>query len=240
MHINGKLRYNENVSTIVINRKIILQIFSIIFGVLGFFVFRLIAGMSSVTQWFGMISFLMIYAVLLGGSIYSLLPDLAYRSGFIEVRKSVLISSSFFSLMHAFFGFFTVIGGSQYVQQGGGFYAFAVLLGVCALVLVFAATVMLLPYFARRFEEYEGLVWRGLYVAGLLILVHSLVITVHLFPLKIVLAGLYLLTVVLMGLESLRFDRYLSRRLRLLPANVFVVGCFPVTAIIIFWSFFMN
>jgi DMSO/TMAO reductase YedYZ heme-binding membrane subunit len=191
------------------------------------------------TQWYAALAFGFLYIALLIRPLYVTFPALPYEHIALESRRALGISAFFFALLHAYFGFFGFVGGFQGLRYWSDYFAGSLLCGLLALCLLAVAATTSIPYVLRRMGRYGNSLHRCIYVAGILILAHSVTVTIHLLRLRDILVVIYPFLLLLLGLEMLRLDRYATGRYRRLPKRVVTVIGFPLASILLFWSLFL-
>ena len=190
------------------------------------------------TQWSAALAVTFLYVALLIRPLYRTFPHLPYAHVAFESRRALGISACCFALLHAYFGFFKFVGGFSGLQYWSDYYAGSLLCGLVALCLLAIATIASMPYVLRHLGRYGTSIHRSIYVAGILILVHGVTVTIHLLRLRAILVVTYPLLLFLLGLEILQFDRYATVRYPRLPRRVVTLVCLPLVSILLFWSLF--
>lgn len=190
------------------------------------------------TQWYAALAFVFLYIALLIRPLYATFPHLPYERVALECRPALGISAFCFALLHAYFGFFGFVGGFQGLRYWSDYFAGSLLCGLLALCLLAVAAATSIPCVLRHMGRHGSSLHRSVYVAGILILAHSVTVTIHLLRLRGILVVLYPLLLLLLGLEILRLDRYATGRHRRLPKGVVTLIGLPVASTLLFWSLF--
>lgn len=118
-----------------------------------------------------------LYITLLAGPATKLFLWLPFRGAYIKARRALGVSVLYFSLLHAGFAFFIYLGGFSALFSINALYLFGLSLGAVSLCifLVMGLTssdtmVRLLTFPVWKF------IHRFVYLAGILILIHALLI----------------------------------------------------------------
>ena len=190
------------------------------------------------THWYAGIAFAFLYVALLIRPLYTTFPRLPYASTALGSQPAFGISAFYFALLHSYSGFWGFVGGFGGLRYWSGYFASSLCFGLLALCLLTIAAVTSIPYLKRHMGAYWKFAHRFIYVAGVLILIHGVTVTIHLAHLRAILIVTYLSLLFLLGLHILRFDRYAAGRYHALPRRIVTVICFPVVSVVLFWSFF--
>lgn len=190
------------------------------------------------TQWYAALAFVFLYIALLIRPLYVMFPHLPYEDVAVESRQALGVSAFCFALLHAYFGFFGFVGGFQGLRYWSDYFAESLLCGLLALCLLAIATATSVPYLMQRLGRYRNSMHRCIYVAGILILAHSVTVTIHLLRLRAILIVAYPFLLFFLGLEVLRFDRYAAGRYHTLPKRVVTLIGLPIVSGLLFWSLF--
>jgi DMSO/TMAO reductase YedYZ heme-binding membrane subunit len=190
------------------------------------------------TQLFALLASASLYLALLPGPLYEALPRLPGRDLFIAARRAFGVSALALSIPHAYHGFYGFLGGFESLRYWGLDYSISLLFGLIA-------TVLLVPPALTSFDaaaKWLGRRWKRLhrlvYLAGVLALVHSVTVTIHVVDLWPWLAGTYVALVALLLLESLKIDRA-RRGTRSDSWPVTTSVGLPLGAGVLYWSFFL-
>jgi DMSO/TMAO reductase YedYZ heme-binding membrane subunit len=190
------------------------------------------------TQWYAALAFGFLYVALLIRPLYATFPRLPCERVALESRRALGISAFGFALLHAYFGFFRFVGGLDGLQYWSRYFAGSLVCGLLAVGLLGVATAASIPPLARPRGRYAAAMLGCVYVAGILILVHGVTVTIHVIRLRPVLVVTYLFLLFLLGLEILRVDRYTTGRYRRLPRRLVALLGLPLASILLFWSLF--
>ncbi|MEN9328541.1 MAG: hypothetical protein RI947_1349 [Candidatus Parcubacteria bacterium] len=195
-------------------------------------------GTLKAVQWYGFISFAYLYFTLLASPLYTTFPKLPYRPLYFKARKALGLSSFFFALPHAYIGFFGFIQGFEGLQYWSDTYVFSMVCGFIALLIM----AVLALTSASGIKKAMGARWkythRTVYIAGVLILIHGVTVTIHILRLTPLLIASYIAVIFLLTLESIRLDRYFSRY-PIVPRHLVKSLGLPAVSGVLFWSFFL-
>ena len=190
------------------------------------------------TQWYAGIAFAFLYVALSIRPLYTTFPRLPYASTALGSQPAFGISAFYFAVLHSYSGFWGFVGGFGGLRYWSGYFASSLCFGLLALCLLTIAAATSIPYLKRHMGAYWKFAHRFIYVAGVLILIHGVTVTIHLAHLQAILIVTYLSLLFLFGLHILRLDRYAAGRYHALPRRIVTVICFPVVSVVLFWSFF--
>ncbi len=137
----------------------------------------------------------------------------------MKARRALGVSTFFFAFLHAYFGFFGELGGFEGLGFLSDKYILAISLSSIALLILFlmAATSFDWMIGKMTFPKWK-LLHRFVYLAALLSVIHGLILGSDftnfsgVVP-KVFFAGL----VILLGLETVRFDRFLQTHIARWP-----------------------
>jgi DMSO/TMAO reductase YedYZ heme-binding membrane subunit len=191
------------------------------------------------THWYAALAFVFLYLALVIRPLYFVFPRLPHEDVAFDTRRALGVSAFCFAFLHAYFGFFGFVGGIDGLRYWSNYFAGSLLCGLLALGFLALATVTSAPSLTRRLGRYQTLVQRCVYVAAILILAHSVTVTIHLRRLKGILTVAYPFLLFLLGLEVLRLDRYVAGRYQWLPRRVLPLIGLPLVAALLYWSLFL-
>ena len=167
------------------------------------------------TQTYALIAITYLYIALLATPLTRAFKRLPFRGQYIKARRAIGVSACFFALMHARSAFFDLLGGLGGLPFLTGKYLFAISLSFTALVIL---TFMALTSFDFMVAKLSYKRWKFLhrfvYVAGISILIHALMLGTHFQDLSGIIPKVFFIALaVLLILESVRFYRYLQSKL---------------------------
>lgn len=174
------------------------------------------------TQLYALTALGYLYTTLLIGPVIFTFRSLPGRGHIFRARRALGVSTFYFAALHAYLAFFKQLGG----LAGLGFLSnrslLAISLSATALVILLLLT---LTSFDRMVTKLTFRRWKFLhrfvYLAGVLILIHALLLGTHLSDLSAKIPqGLFVALVFLLFLEARRFDAYLQTKItRLTPGS---------------------
>jgi len=161
-----------------------------------------------------------LYLALLVSPLYSAFPQLAYKGLATKARRALGVSSFVFALFHVYLTFFVQLGGFAGLPFLDSTYIWAICLSSLALLILTLMAATSSDWAIRKlsFPRWKWL-HRLVYLAGILIIIHALLLGSDFGGESGSLAGqvaLFLLSILLM-LEALRIDTYLARIAPRLP-----------------------
>lgn len=174
-------------------------------------------GFLKMTQSFGFAAFVLLYFTLLLSAIPDVFPTISYKNTILQARKALGISTLFFSTYHAYFGFFGVIGGFEGWKNLSGNYMWSLAHGLMALGILAFIAIMSVPYILKKMNNAWQYSYRSIYIAGVFMLAHGVALSMHLLTLKALLVGTYIALIVLLGLDIIRIDRFLTQKFVFIP-----------------------
>jgi DMSO/TMAO reductase YedYZ heme-binding membrane subunit len=187
---------------------------------------------------FAYLAFLCLYLTFLIGSLRAVFPALPGREILREARPALGAAAFLFALLHAYDAFFRFIGGFHGLQYWTYAFRWSLLWGFLALVILGLLTLASAPVIRRQLGRFWAPLQKCAYAAGLLVLVHGVTVTVHVFPLWLIFAVSYPFLVLLLVLETVRLDRFLAGTYPHMPHHLGKIAVLPVLLALLTWSFF--
>src|SRR5260221_2281405 len=163
-----------------------------------------------ITQIYAFTALILLYTALLIGPLCYQFRWIPKRALIVKSRRAIGVSAFYFALLHALCAFFEELGGFP-----GLFYLPANYL--IAISLSFTALCILTAMAATSFNRFIGKWWwkplhRFVYLAGILILIHALMLGTHFQDLSTMITRIsFFLLSFLLFLEARRIDAYLER-----------------------------
>ena len=128
-------------------------------------------------EFYGLTSLLLLYIALLASPLTAVYPHIVFKEPYLSVQRAIGVLSFYYALLHVYINFFLQLGGFAGIKYYNGKYSLAVLLGVSALGLLFLATVASVDWVVDRLGiKNWKLFGRLAYLAGIIILIHIIVI----------------------------------------------------------------
>lgn len=171
------------------------------------------------TQTYALLAISYLYISLIISPLHSLFPNLYINRFLIRARRATGVSAFMFALIHACFAFFGQLGGFKGLGFLSNTYLLAITLSFTALTILacMAATSFDRIIAKIGFQKWK-LLHRFVYLAGILIVIHALLLGTHFSTTSgIIYRIASVALVVLLLLEALRLDTYMKRRFELLP-----------------------
>lgn len=164
-------------------------------------------------QIYGLVATFFLYITLLISPLYKVFPSLPGKVIAIKARKALGISAFYFGLLHGGFAFFKLLGGFEGLGFVSTTFLYALILSFLALIILLILSITSLEYCIKILGTRWKIIHRLAYVAGVLILVHALMIGTHFNDLSRLISQLFLYAIfVLFILEALRFDLFYQRK----------------------------
>lgn len=165
-------------------------------------------------QTFAFLSLIYLYLALIISPLFAVFPHLPWHKQIVQSRRSIGIFSFIFALTHAFFAFFGQLHGFAGLTFLTGDYLISLILGFVALEIML---ILALTSFDKAVEYLSFSRWkfihRFVYLAGLLVLIHTVLLGTHYLNLGGFISQLtFLLVALLLMGEAIRFDRYLAKK----------------------------
>lgn len=156
---------------------------AVVFSIaLYFFVLASSGGelVAKLTRYYGLMSLGLLYVVLLIGPAVRVFLWIPYKSKLIFARRGLGISVFYFVVLHSSMAFFLELGGFAGLFYLEGRYLLAVSLGFAAEVILALMAATSFDFAIRKlgYSRWKFL-HRFVYLAGVLILVHALLMGTH-------------------------------------------------------------
>lgn len=149
---------------------------------LYFFVLATSAGelVPKLTRYYGLISYGLLYVVLFIGPAVRVFQWIPYKGKLIFARRGLGISVFYFAVLHSSMAFFLELGGFAGLFYLEGKYLLAVSLGFTAEVILALLAATSFDFAIRKlgYSRWKFL-HRFVYLAGVLILVHTFLMGTH-------------------------------------------------------------
>ena len=131
-------------------------------------------------QWYGFISIGLLYVAMLASPLTKVIPDLVIKEPYSHARRAIGVAAFYYAFLHVYLSFFQQLGGFAGVSYFDAKYNVALLLGIVALVILFVMTATSLDWAIKvmHFKNWK-LLHRLVYIAGLAILLHVMLIGPH-------------------------------------------------------------
>lgn len=172
------------------------------------------------TQVYALISLAYLYLTLLISPFCLEFKNFPFRAQLIRARRATGVSVFYFGTLHACLAFFGQLKGFSGLGFLSGKYLLAISLSFIALIifLSMAATAVDRVIKKMTYPKWKFL-HRFIYLAGLLVLIHALMLGTHFSDLYTVVPQIFFLAVsFLLFLEGKRIDAYLRKKQAALPS----------------------
>ena len=164
-----------------------------------------------IEQIFGFISAGLIAAALLASPLTKTFPRAPYNAVYLHARRAIGVLAFYYAFLHVCVSFFVQLGGFDGIKYYSSKYSLAILLGVVALVVLFLMAATSLDWAVRvmSFRRWK-LLHRFIYLAGLAIVVHVLLIGSHFSTLNVISVLAAVVIVVLLRFEVPRLHTWVK------------------------------
>lgn len=161
-----------------------------------------------IEQFFGFISVLLLYLAMLASPLTKAYPNLPLKGSYLHARRAIGVLAFYYALLHAALAFYKQLGGPDGIQYYSSKYNWSLLFGVVSLAILFVMTVTSLDWAVQKlsFKRWK-LLHRLVYLAGLSILIHVVLIGSHYEQWGFLSSFTAVAVTVLLWLEGLRIIR---------------------------------
>ena len=158
-----------------------------------------------IEQSFGFVSILLLYIALLASPLTKVFPNLSFKDGYIHARRAIGVMAFYFAFLHTYLTFYKQLNGFTGIQYYNSKYSLSLLLGTIGFGILLILTITSLDWAVStlRFKNWK-LLHRLVYIAGLTVLLHIVIIGPHYVGLGFVSALSYVGVVILLLLEAMR------------------------------------
>lgn len=170
-------------------------------------------------QVFALTAFSFVYLALVIRPFYSAFKFFPLNKLQSNLQKGFIFFSLYFGLLHGAISFFGQLGGFPGLGFLSDKYLTAIFLSFSALLIILLVSLSHIDFLKGRINLPKGGYLPGLfYTAGILILVHALMLGTHFQDLSASIPEIMImLAALLLALESLRIDRYLQEKFSVIP-----------------------
>jgi len=161
-----------------------------------------------IEQTFAFISFLLLYLAVLASPFTKVFPKLSINSYYLHARRAIGVLSFYYAFLHVYISFFTQLNGFDGLQFLNTRYTVSILLGFIALGILAIMTLTSMDWVVKKmhFKNWK-LLHRLVYIAGLSILVHIVIIGPHFMNISVLGISTYAALAFLVILEAIRIRR---------------------------------
>lgn len=158
-----------------------------------------------IEQFFGFISVLLFYVALLASPLTKVFPNFSLKEQYIHARRAIGVLSFYYAFLHTYITFYKQLNGFTGVQYYNSKYSLSILLGVVGLGVLFILAITSLDWVVDLFGfKYWKLLHRLVYIAGIAILLHVVIIGTHFLKLSFLGVITYIAIGFLVVLEVIR------------------------------------
>ncbi len=187
------------------------------------------------TQTFALTAFTFLYLAVIQKSLvfnFKNNPLVAFQS---KYSFTFLVSASYFGMLHASFAFFGQLGGFEGLSFLSDKFILAIVLSFTALCVLFLLSMQLFVERIKKIKYVNNL----LYVVGILILIHALMLGTHLQTLSDTIPQIFFTALsFLFLLEIFRVDFFLKNRYQsYLRVSIFSIPLFALLSVAIVYFF---
>lgn len=171
------------------------------------------------TQYYAFAALIFLYITLLISPLYSLFPTLPYKPLLFKAKRALGVSAFFFGLLHGSLAFFVLLGGFNGLGFLSNTYIYSISIGFTALIILALLAATSFDKAVGKLGRRWKLIHQMIYIAGILIVIHALLIGSHYGNLSRFIPALsFALLSILLLLEAIRLDIYLMKKVETYPA----------------------
>ncbi len=164
------------------------------------------------TQTYALLALSYLYFALLATPLYLVFPRFPFQALYLKARRALGVSAFLFAALHGTIALFGLLGGPLKLIFLNSNYLIPVIFGQIALLILFIMAIVSFDYAVYKLGKKWKLIHRFVYLAGLLILLHFLMIGSHFErPTLIFLIYTNAITI-LLTLEAIRFNRFIKEK----------------------------
>lgn len=226
--LKSNIRFYVLVSSIVLS--------GIIYAVTAFIIPPGYTQSVLLEEYYGFLSLFYLYLALLAGPFCYTFNAFPYRGQFLKARRALGVCAFYFAYLHTTITLFFMLGGVGGLTYLDGQELGAVLTGFIALFIMLVLTITSFDFAVDKltFRKWK-LIHRLVYLAGILVLVHVLLIGIHYSSLSGLIPQITLLALVfLLLLEAPRFDTILKKFMDVPTLNFSTVVILLIFAVFYF------
>ncbi len=171
------------------------------------------------TQVYALASVTYLYLAMLAGPLTYTFRFLPFRGHYLKARRAIGVSAFYFGLLHGSIAFFGQLGGFEGLAYLSSNYLIAISLSFTALVILSAMAITSFDFMIAKmkFKKWKML-HRLVYLAGVFILIHALMLGTHFRDLSAAIPQIMFISVFfLLMLEGLRIDYFIQNKFPTLP-----------------------
>lgn len=164
-----------------------------------------------IEQSFGFISFLLLYIAVLASPFTKVFPKLELNNYYLHARRAIGVLSFYYAFLHVYITFFSQLNGFAGLSYFDARYNTALLAGCITLGILAIMTMTSLDWAVRvmHFKNWK-LLHRLVYIAGIALLVHVVIIGPHYAHVSLLGIFTYACLAFLLLLEILRIRKAIT------------------------------
>ena len=177
------------------------------------------------TQIYALTAVIYLYLALLAGPFCYMFGWFPFKAQYLKSRRALGVSAFYFAFLHTCLAFFGQLGGFEGLGFLSGKYLIAISLSVTALTILLFMAITSFDKVINwmKFKRWK-LLHRLVYLAGILILIHALMLGTHFQNLwEFIPQAFFTALVFLLFLEIVRIDAFFKKRFKRF-ANVSIVS----------------
>jgi len=185
------------------------------------------------SQIYSLTALTLLYITILISPLFATFPNFPFKPYIIKARKGLGVSAFFFGSLHGITSFFKLLGGFQGLSFLNPDYIQAIVLSATALSILTLMAITSIHFFIEKLGVWWKRLHRLVYLAGILILIHALMLGTHFADLSTAIPQICLVAIiVLILLEFVRIDHYLTRKFSHLPPFITAITLSAVASLI--------
>jgi DMSO/TMAO reductase YedYZ heme-binding membrane subunit len=187
---------------------------------------------------YALVSLIYLYAALLISPLYSNFKRFPLKAYLLRSRRALGASAFLFALLHVYYEFIKLLGGFSGLQYLTPKYYFATLLGIIDFGILLLLAITSIDYAVKKLAKGWKTLHRLVYLVGLLIIIHAMILGVHFINLSNTIPTIFFGAVAfLLSLESLRFDAYITKKFSRLPKNAVGLSLIVISLSVILYLY---
>src|SRR5882672_10534426 len=131
---------------------------------------------TKLDQTYALFAVVLLYLALILGPLYKTFPSLPYPSLVLKTRRPLGVSAFLYAFLHTCFSFFGLLGGFPGIPFLDDRYLLAISMSFVALLILGLLAITSFDYFLVAMGKKWKLLQRFVYLAGLLIVMHALML----------------------------------------------------------------
>lgn len=167
---------------------------------------------SRLVQIYALCAVVFLYLALLASPLYKALPGFPFKPVYIKARRALGVSAFLFGTLHGSVVFFELLGGLKGLAFLNGKSLLAITFSAIALLILLVLTITSLDPLVKKLGRLWKPIHRLVYLAGILIVIHALLLGSHFADLSAKIPQLFFIALfILLALETLRFFRFAQK-----------------------------